>query len=109
MDWKNRLKDQCPCFMGTINKNRCENNTCEIHGLKNLFVQDKDPTQIQVAQEMIKTGKFAKREIIFALNEIFNSNYVAAERRVEKAMRKLEVLKYKVFHSDDNKIKAWKD
>ncbi len=108
-DWKDCLKDQCECFTGPLTKEQCKNTNCDLQGLKNLFILDEYPKPGVLVQEFLKCGHLSKREIMFAIVELYKSNYVATERLLERTMNKLKKQGYKVFRGDDNKIRAWKE
>lgn len=105
-DWKQKIKNMCPCFVEKLSKATPCYYQCDLEELKTLLLQHETPDRKSLVQAMVLAGVFTKREIVYALIEIYDSIYLSCERRVEEAIGELKK-NYRIIIDDNNILKAW--
>lgn len=111
-DWKDKVRGYCPCFTGGDNlfllnpeemQTWCE---CNLFGLKKMLLGYDTPSMVSFAEVLIKSGIFKKKEIIFAIHDIFKNSQVQAEKRYFNARDNLTKAGYRVYVADGGIIKG---
>ena len=74
-----------------------------------MFLSPRRPKQIEFARQLIKVGCLKRKEIMYAIIDVYKVPMIKAKDRYQKALEDLLKHGYTVAVNSVNFVRAWKD